>query len=368
MKKLSLFTLVIITLVMTMTACEDKYPELGDGVYAEFITNKGTFVAKLYNEQVPLTVANFVDLANGTNEMVDSTYKGKPYYNGLTFHRVMKDFMIQGGDPLANGMGNPGYVFPDEFIDSLKHDRKGILSMANGGPDGNGSQFFVTLKATPWLDNRHSVFGEIVIGQEIVDSIGSVPTIKPGDKPVDDVVMNEVNIIIKGNHKVESFSDKMAAIEEEIKQKLAEVQKMKDERAIDFATRKAEATEMDSGLKILYTKKGNGEKPAAESYVNVHCTGYFTNADLFFTTYKDIAVAYDVLNPKNPYDPMRTQFSTEAQLIPGFREGLLDMSIGDKTIMYIPSHLGYGEAGNPRAQIPPNTDLIFEVELVGPAN
>ena len=368
MKQLSLFALVILTLVMTTTACEDKYPELGDGVYAEFITNKGTFVAKLYNEATPLTVANFVELAKGQNEMVDSTYKGKPYYNGLTFHRVMKDFMIQGGDPLASGMGNPGYVFPDEFVDTLKHDRKGILSMANGGPNNNGSQFFITVKPTPWLDGKHSVFGEIVIGQDIVDAISLVPTVKPGDKPVDDVVMNEVNIINKGNQKIIDFSKRMEELEAEVREKQAQIEQHKTDKAVLFATKKAEATELESGLKVLYTEKGNGPKPEIGDKVLVHCTGYFTNGNLFFTTYKDVAETYGVLNERNPYDPMTTDYSPEAQLIAGFREGLLDMKVGDKALMYIPSHLGYGEAGNPRAQIPGNTDLVFEVELVGLVN
>jgi cyclophilin family peptidyl-prolyl cis-trans isomerase len=366
MKKLSLLALVIMTVVMT--ACEDKYPDLSDGLYAEFITNKGTFVAKLYNKETPLTVANFVDLAKGTNGMVDSVYKNKPYFNGLTFHRVMKDFMIQGGDPLATGMGNPGYVFPDEFVDTLKHKGPGVLSMANGGPDGNGSQFFVTLKDTPWLDGKHTVFGEIVLGQEVVDSIGLVPTIKPGDKPVEDVIINEVNIINKGNQKVGSFTEMMIEKEGEVLAKQEEIEKYKTEQGVMFATKKADATTMESGLQILYTTKGDGPKPAIGDKVLVHCTGYFTDGGLFFTTYKDVAEAYGALNPRNPYNPMNTAYSPEASLIPGFREGLLDMSIGDKALMYIPSHLGYGAAGNPQARIPGNTDLVFEVELVGPAN
>ena len=160
MKKLSF---LIIILSLSFGACQNKYPDLDDGVYAEFITNKGTFVAKLYNEATPLTVASFVELAEGKNEMVDSLYKGKKYFNGLIFHRVIKDFMIQGGDPLGTGSGNPGFKFPDEIVDTLKHTGKGILSMANSGQNTNGSQFFITQKETPWLDGKHTVFGEIVI-------------------------------------------------------------------------------------------------------------------------------------------------------------------------------------------------------------
>src|SRR5690606_19771063 len=152
-------------------SCQEKYPDLKeDGVYAEFITNKGTFVAKLKNESAPLTVSNFVSLAEGTNSMVDSAFAGKRFYDGLTFHRVIADFMIQGGDPKGDGTGNPGYAFPDEITDTIRFNKQGLLAMANSGPGTNGSQFFVTLKETPWLDGRHTIFGEIVIGQEVVDS------------------------------------------------------------------------------------------------------------------------------------------------------------------------------------------------------
>merc|ERR1711934_320276 len=181
-------------LTLAFASCQEKYPELKDGVYAEFITNKGTFVAKLKNETAPLTVSNFVALAEGTNGMVDSLYKGKRFYDGLTFHRVIKDFMIQGGDPKGDGTGNPGYAFPDEPSDSIQFSKKGLLAMANSGPDTNGSQFFVTLKETPWLNGRHTIFGEIVIGQEVVDSIGNMETEKPGDKPKEPVIIETVNI------------------------------------------------------------------------------------------------------------------------------------------------------------------------------
>ena len=216
MKKL---TFLFLLLSLALASCQEKYPELKDGVYAEFITNKGTFVAKLKNESAPLTVSNFVALAEGTNGMVDSLYKGKRFYDGLTFHRVIKDFMIQGGDPKGDGSGNPGYAFPDEITDTIRFSKKGLLAMANSGPGTNGSQFFITLKDTPWLDGRHTVFGEIVIGQEIVDSIGNVETEKPSDKPKEPVTITSINIINKGNVKVPYFTEEMGKLEKEKKEK-----------------------------------------------------------------------------------------------------------------------------------------------------
>ncbi len=249
-KKLSLLLLLTIGVV----SCQNDYPDLGDGVYAEFKTNKGTFVAKLYNDETPLTVANFVDLAEGNNEMVDSIYKGKKFYNGLIFHRIIKDFMIQGGDPLGNGSGNPGYTFPDEFSPNLKHSKKGMLSMANSGPNTNGSQFFITLKETPWLDNKHSIFGEIVIGQQLIDSIGLVETAK-SNKPVDSVIINEVNIIRKGKVHVSSFNDEMMAAEAKIEKEQAELLKVASDNAsrLEKVLETTETT--SSGLKIVLPKK-----------------------------------------------------------------------------------------------------------------
>lgn len=364
MKKLSF---LIIILSLSFGACQNKYPDLDDGVYAEFITNKGTFVAKLYNEATPLTVASFVELAEGKNEMVDSLYKGKKYFNGLIFHRVIKDFMIQGGDPLGTGSGNPGFKFPDEIVDTLKHTGKGILSMANSGQNTNGSQFFITLKETPWLDGKHTVFGEIVIGQETVDSIGSVETTKPGDKPVDTIFMNEVNIIKIGNAKVSSFTTEMERIEKEREDLMKRVEKVATETAVEFATKMEGAEELPSGIKILYTERGDGEKPAEGSKVLMNYAGYLSNGSMFDTNNIFVAKKYESYDYKRDaaggYAPVETDYSTEAKLIQGFREGLLNMSIGDKTIIYIPSHLGYGERGYPPI-IPSNSDLIFELELV----
>lgn len=364
MKKLSF---IIIIISITFGACQNDYPDLEEGVYAEFKTNKGVFVAKLYNEATPITVANFVDLAEGNNDMVDSIYKGKKYFNGLIFHRVIKDFMIQGGDPLGNGSGNPGYKFPDEIVDTLKHSKKGILSMANSGPETNGSQFFIILKETPWLNGKHTVFGEIVIGQSVIDSLGMVETKKPGDVPVDTVRINEVNIIRIGDVKIASFKSEMEAIENQKKEKEARIEKVATETAVGFAPLREKAEELPSGLKIYFTEKGNGEKPKEGSKILMNYSGYLENGTLFDSNLPEIARKYGVFDHRRAdsggYEPSFSDYSKDARLIPGFREGLLMLSVGDKVTLFIPAHLGYGERGYP-PQIPSNADLVFELELV----
>ncbi|HET7361176.1 MAG TPA: peptidylprolyl isomerase, partial [Salinimicrobium sp.] len=191
MKKLSI--LFFCAILFSLSSCTEDYPELEDGIYAEIITNKGPIVAELYYKAAPMTVASFVSLAEGKSTLADSIYRNddKGFYDGLIFHRVIKDFMIQGGDPTGTGSGGPGYTFPDEIVDSLQFNSKGLLAMANSGPNTNGSQFFITLKETPWLNGLHTIFGEVVIGQDVVDAIGQVET-ATGDRPVEDVVMKEV--------------------------------------------------------------------------------------------------------------------------------------------------------------------------------
>ena len=166
-------------------------------LHAHFTTSEGAFTIRLFEQEAPNTVANFVGLAEGTKEFTDPKTGKKatrPFYNGLVFHRVIDGFMIQGGDPLGTGTGGPGYTFRDEFHASLRHSKAGILSMANAGPGTNGSQFFITLAATPWLDNKHSVFGEVVEGMDVVRRIGSTPTSKPGDRPVKPIAVETVEI------------------------------------------------------------------------------------------------------------------------------------------------------------------------------
>jgi peptidylprolyl isomerase len=364
MKKL---TFLFLFLTLALASCQNKYPDLEKGVYAEFVTNKGTFVAKLFNDQTPMTVANFVALSEGTNTLVDSVYKGKRFYDGLTFHRIIKDFMIQGGDPKGDGSGSPGYRFPDEFVDSLKHSKKGMLSMANSGPGTNGSQFFITLKETPWLDGRHTIFGEIVIGQEVVDSLGNVATTKPGDKPVDPVILEKVNIINTSDAKIVSFTEEMEKLELTKKEREARIAKVGEKAASDFEDLKSKAEVLPSGVRIYYNKKGSGVKPKEGDKILMNYAGYLTNGTLFDSNVREKEEKYEMLNPAkvagNGYSPVPSDYSKDAQLIPGFKEGLLLMGVGDSVTLFVPASLGYGEQGAGNV-IPPNSDLIFELEIV----
>ena len=241
--------ILVLILFISFSSCNDKYPDLGDGLYAEFVTNKGTMIARLYFEKAPVTVANFVALAEGKHPMVDSIYKGKKFYNGLIFHRVMDKFMIQGGDPDASGRGGPGYKFGDEFDNTLKHDKPGILSMANGGANLNGSQFFIMEVPYPSLDafdsqgnlkncdnprvSCHAVFGELVLGLNIQDTISNVK-IGPGNRPIEDVVIEELNIIRQGFDArnfdaVKVWETELPKLEEKKRQREEEVRKEEEE-------------------------------------------------------------------------------------------------------------------------------------------
>ena len=363
--------LFLCSMMLLFSACNGEYPELEEGMYAEFVTNKGTYVAELFYEAAPMTVASFVSLAEGTNEMVDEEYKGKKFYNGLKFHRVIPDFMIQGGDPTGTGTGGPGYQFPNEIVDTLRHDAPGILSMANSGPDTNASQFFITLKETPWLDGMHTVFGQVVRGQEVVDSIGLVET-DAANKPVEDVVMQEVNIIKKGDEAenfdaAEVFEEELTSIEAEAE---AEAQRLEEQKIANerkFEELKAEAKELESGLKVYFNEKAGGETPEEGDTVLVNYRGYLSNGTMFDSNIEEAALEGGVFNQKRKdqdgYRPMPVLYGPDAPMIPGFKEGIQQMSVGDQATLFIPAELGYGTRGAPPV-IPPNSDIIFEVELV----
>ncbi len=365
---MKVFKFIIILLSLIIISCKPtKYTDLEDGLYANMETNKGAILLKLEFEKTPITVANFVSLANGTNDNVVDSLKGKPYYNGLIFHRVIKDFMCQGGDPSGTGSGSPGYKFLDEFPTDeagnllLKHDKAGTLSMANSGPTTNGSQFFITHKETPWLDGKHTVFGMVVKGMSVVDSIIQNDTIK-------NVEIIKIGSAAKKFKAAKEFSNFHKIMEASQLLNEAKVKKVIEKTLASFSENSVKANELPSGLKMTITKTLNGEFPKKGVKVKVNYAGYFTDGRLFDTNYKEIAEAYGVYNhvkdDSKGYAPFSIVYGPDAQLIAGFKEGLQEMRIGDRAMLFIPSHLGYGANGAGNV-VPPNTDLVFEVELVG---
>lgn len=369
---LALFTLVL-------ASCKtSQNPELGEGLFASIQTNKGDVIVRLEHDKTPVTVANFVSLAEGNNPFVSENFKGKKYYDGLIFHRVMKDFMIQGGCPTGTGTGNPGYRFMDEFNDSLVHDKKGILSSANSGPSSNGSQFFITHKPTPWLDGVHTVFGEVVEGIAVVDSIANVP-VAAGNKPVDSVTMKTVKIIRNGKEAkqfdavqvmtdyFDNEEERLAALEKEKAEKMAEMRGMMADFATELEEQKSTAKQLPSGLKMLIIKEGDGDKPKIGQQVNVMYAGYLPDGSLFESNYEEIAKKYGTYDERRAqgggYMPAPMTYATNSGLVAGFEEGLLSMKVGDKVRLFIPSHMGWGPQG--AGPIPPNSEVIFDVELTG---
>jgi cyclophilin family peptidyl-prolyl cis-trans isomerase len=324
----------------TIIVCSSEEGTMGDGVFAEIQTNKGTITLQLEFEKAPLTTANFVGLAEGA---IDNTARpaGRPYYDGLTFHRVVPNFVIQGGDPKGNGSGGPGYSFADEFHPELRHDKAGILSMANAGPGTNGSQFFITHTATPHLDNRHSVFGHVVRGQDVVNSIVA------GD------LMQKVTIIRKGA-KAQQFKPGQNPAFAKIKEIAGAAVKRSKQNAEgiekQIEQRWPDAIKTPSGLRYIVTAKGTGPKPSKGAAVKVHYTGKLMDGTTF-----DSSVERG--------KPIEFAVGT-GRVIPGWDEAVLDMTKGEKRTLIIPPQLGYGERGA-GGVIPPNAVLIFDVELVG---
>lgn len=366
----SIFKVLLLILVVNLSSCKVQYPELEDGLYAEIITSKGVMVAKLEQEKAPITVANFVSLAEGSHTMVKESYKKKPFYNSLIFHRVMDKFMIQGGDPLGTGQGNPGYKFNDEFHPDLKHDKPGILSMANSGPNTNGSQFFITEVPKPHLDNHYNVFGALVIGINIQDSISNVKTDKM-NKPLKDVIIEELNIVRKGKIAKQFdapsvFENHFAEVERLAKEKKAKAAAILKATQDKFKQQRAKATTLDSGLQYYISEKGTGDELTETSKVLTHYTVYFENGKLLETSNLEVAERLDAVNKKRKaakrYQPLTADIGPDAQMIAGFKEGLQQLNVGDKATLFIPYHLAYGEAG--RRGIPGKSNIIFEVEIL----
>ncbi|MCK5825326.1 MAG: peptidylprolyl isomerase [Ichthyobacteriaceae bacterium] len=305
-----------------------------EGLYAKFHTSKGEILVNLEFEKAPVTVANFVGLAEGA---IKNTHKaaGEPYYDGIVFHRVLADFMIQGGDPSGTGSGGPGYNFDDEIHPDLRHTGPGILSMANAGPGTNGSQFFITHVGTPWLDGKHTVFGNVVEGQEIVDAIAQKDT------------MNKVEIIRVGKS-AEAF-DAVAVFAKKDEAKKEKEAAAKAEQAKELELHIAGMTQTESGLYYMMIQEGKGDTPEKGQEVSVHYKGMLLDGSVFDTSYS-----------RN--QPLEFPVGV-GQVIPGWDEGIMLLNKGAKARLVIPSDLAYGAAGA-GGVIPPNAALIFDVELM----
>ena len=305
-----------------------------DGIYAAVHTQKGILTLQLHYKQTPATVGNFIGLAEGTlaNEVKSN---GTPYYDGLNFHRVIPDFMIQGGCPQGSGVGGPGYQFDDEIDPSLRHDKAGILSMANAGPGTNGSQFFITHVPTPWLDGKHTVFGCVVEGQEIVDSIAQGDTI-------DKIEIQRVGKDAQDWDAIAAFNDfnqmAQARIEAQMAKQVEELEKVS-----------AGFQQTASGLRYQIIQEGAGEQATAGKTVSVHYKGQLLDGTVFDSSYKR----------QQPIDFVLGQ----GQVIPGWDEGVSLLKVGDKARFVIPSDLAYGSRGA-GGVIPPDAALLFDVELV----
>jgi cyclophilin/fkbp-type peptidyl-prolyl cis-trans isomerase len=348
------------------------YKDLGDGLFADIETTKGHIVVKLNYKEVPTTVANFVTLAEGKNNFVKVEYKGKPFYNGTIFHRVIDGFMIQGGDPTGTGMGDPGYRFEDEFVPSLKHSKKGILSMANSGPNTNGSQFFITQVPTPHLDGRHTVFGETVKGEEVIDAIGKAPR-NGQDRPNEDIKIKNITIVANGKDAekfdaVKVFDSYFKSVAEREKEKEERVKRASAKFLEEIKVQEPQAKVLPSGVKIFTINNGEGKQPKQTEFAMVNYAGYLRNGALFDSNIKEVEESYGkyqaMREQQNGYQPIPFPYTPSAQLIPGFKEALLTMKVGDKIRVFIPATLGYGEAGAGDV-IPPNSDLIFDIEITG---
>ena len=305
-----------------------------DGLYARFNTTKGEIVVALEYQKTPGTVGNFVALAEGNMEN-SAKPQGNPYYDGLKFHRVIPDFMIQGGCPQGTGTGNPGYQFDDEIHSDLKHDGPGVLSMANAGPGTNGSQFFITHVETPWLDGKHTVFGKVAEGQDIVDAIAQ------GDA-IENVTIERVGAEAEAFNAIEAFRVFEGAREKRIAEEKAKAEAEMEKLAAGFS-------KTESGLRYQILQEGSGAKAEKGKMVSVHYKGQLSDGTVFDSSYKR----------NQPID-----FNLGVgQVIPGWDEGIQLLKIGDKARFVIPSDLAYGSRGA-GGVIPPNATLIFDVELM----
>lgn len=326
------FLHLLVLAVMSISCNENT-----SGLYARLNTSRGIIVLELYPDEAPLTVMNFVGLAEGR---LDFANRGGPFYDGLTFHRVIEDFMIQGGDPEGSGRGGPGYSFPDETDNGLIFDAPGILAMANAGPDTNGSQFFITRVVTDWLNGNHTIFGRVSEGEDVVDAI------QQGDK------ITSVEILRIGSKAAAYTADSKAfrKIEESITARRSAALKDSRKNVMDQITARWPDAVLDEGTGIysVIDSEGSGTSPSPGTSISVHYTGSLMDGTVF-----------DISRDRN--EPFEFKVGT-GQVIPGWDTVLLTMKKGGKRTVILPPEMGYGKAG--AGPIPPNSWLVFDIELL----
>jgi peptidyl-prolyl cis-trans isomerase A (cyclophilin A) len=347
MKKL-LFTLLFLPFTGLLQA--QKVEEIQDGIYARFTTNKGIIVCQLEYDKTPMTVGNFVGLAEGNFKVGDKSFS-KPFFDGLIFHRVIADFMIQGGDPQGTGMGDPGYKFYDEIDPTLKHIGPGILSMANSGPNTNGSQFFITHKATPWLDGKHTVFGHVISGQDVVNAIAQNDTMRKveiirvgreANKWNAQAAFDQVYLAKKAQDELEQAElSKIAAMSQDDYKVF-----MYNEVKKNYPNAQQSAT----GLVYVILDNGKSNEVKEGKKVSLHYTGTLRRGGKKFDSSKD----------RNA--PLEFEYKVQ-RMIPGFEEGITYIKEGGKILLFIPYYNAYGKQGRP-GSIPAYADLVFEIELL----
>ena len=347
MKKL-LVTLLFLPFAGILNAQNTVDPE--NGIYARFITNKGIIVCQLEYQKTPMTVGNFVGLAEGNFNVGDKSFS-KPFFDGLIFHRVIADFMIQGGDPQGTGMGDPGYKFYDEIDPTLKHIGPGILSMANSGPNTNGSQFFITHKETPWLDGKHTVFGHVISGQDVVNAIAQNDTMRKveiirvgreANKWNAQAAFDQVYLAKKAQDELEQAElSKIAAMSQDDYKVFMYAEVLKNY---------PNAKQSETGLVYVILDNGKTNEVKDGKKVSLHYTGTLRRGGKKFDSSKD----------RNA--PLEFEYKVQ-RMIPGFEEGITYIKEGGKILLFIPYYNAYGKQGRP-GSIPAYADLVFEIELL----
>ena len=314
----------------TLEAIKEK-----DGLFAIIETQKGDIVCELFYKETPLTVTNFVGLAEGTLTAANK----KPFYNGLKFHRVIADFMIQGGDPRGNGTGGPGYRFPDEIVSSLKFEGAGVLAMANAGPGTNGSQFFITHTSTPWLNGKHTIFGKVVIGQNVVDAV------KQGDQ------IKTVTIVRNGND-AKAFSATQADFDRLNNEVLSKMKAAEEQAQAQMMAKLDEKygsfEKLENGIRYKILKTGNGNKIGQKANVTVKYKGYLLDDTVF--------------DDSDYHEPL-SFVTAGGQMIQGFDLMCQDMCLNEKRTIVLPPEYGYGSRSIGDI-IPANSYLVFDIEVI----